>query len=105
MKFQLPILSTVEKATQDAMRDAGRAVLKRSNELAPRDDGDLIKSGRVTIDDLTVQVSYTAVHARFQHENLDYQHTDGGQAKFLETAAAEIDIGQIVAAKVRSALG
>lgn len=105
MRMLTPILTTIEKAAQDGLREAGRAVLKRSNEMAPKDDLDLVKSGRVTVDDLTVQVSYTAVHARFQHENLDYEHADGGQAKFLERAADEVDVGRIVAEKVRAALG
>lgn len=99
-----PILSIVEKAAQDAMKDTGRKLLKRSNELAPRDDGDLIKSGKVVVDDLSISVRYTAPHAVFQHEHLDWEHEDGG-AKFLETASDEIDIGAEVAQAVREALG
>lgn len=99
-----PILSELEKAAQDAMRKAGRALLKRSNELAPRDDGDLIKSGKVVVDDLSVTVRYTAPHAVFQHERLDYTH-DGGGPKFLEQASDEIDIAAAVADAVREALG
>ncbi|MDR6142391.1 hypothetical protein QE375_001945 [Microbacterium foliorum] len=100
-----PILSIVEKAAQDAMKDTGRKLLKRSNELAPRDDGDLIKSGKVVVDDLSISVRYTAPHAVFQHEHLDWAHEDGGGAKFLETASDEIDIGAEVARAVREALG
>lgn len=100
-----PILSIVEKAAQDAMKDTGRKLLKRSNELAPRDDGDLIKSGKVVVDDLSISVRYTAPYAVFQHEHLDWAHEDGGGAKFLETASDEIDIGAEVAAAVREALG
>lgn len=99
-----PILSEVEKAAQDAMRKTARKLLKRSNELAPRDDGDLIKSGKVVVDDLSVTVRYTAPHAVFQHEHLDWQHDDGG-SKFLERASDEIDIGSAVADAVREALG
>jgi hypothetical protein len=105
MRMLTPILSTVEKAAQDGLREAGKAVLKLSNELAPKDDEDLVESGRVIVDDLTVQVSYTAFHARLQHENLDWQHEDGGQAKFLEAAADQVNIGTVVAEKVRAALG
>jgi len=100
-----PILSMVEKAAQDAMKGTARKLLKRSNELAPRDDGDLIKSGKVVIDDLTVTVRYTAPHAVFQHEHLDWQHEGGGGAKFLEIASDEIDIGAEVARAVGEALG
>ncbi len=100
-----PILSMVEKAAQDAMRKTARKVLKRSNELAPVDDGDLRKSGKVVVDDLSVTVKYTAPHAVFQHEHLDWEHTGGGGPKFLETASDEIDIAAEVAAAVREALG
>ena len=100
-----PILSIVEKAAQDAMRKTGRKLLKRSNELAPEDDRDLIKSGKVIVDDLSVAVRYTAPHAVFQHEHLDWEHADGGSAKFLEIASDEIDIGAAVAAAVQEELG
>lgn len=100
-----PILSVVEKAAQDEMRKSARKVLKRSNELAPRDDGDLIKSGRVRVDDLSVTLQYTAPHAALQHERLDWTHADGGGAKFLELASDEIDIAADVADAVRKELG
>lgn len=102
MKF-VPILTVVEKAVQDGLREAAKAVLKESNELAPKDDGDLVKSGAVRVDDLTAQVSYTAFHARFQHENLDYVHDDG-QPKFLEAATQKVDVPEIIATRVRRAL-
>jgi len=100
-----PILSMVEKAAQDAMTKAAKKLLKRSNELAPKDDGDLRRSGRVVVDDLSVTVKYTAPHAVFQHEHLDWEHPDGGSSKFLETAADEIDVAAEVAAAVRAELG
>lgn len=105
MKIHTPILSTVEKAAQEGMREAGKAVLKRARELSPTDSGDSDKSGFVRIDDLTVQVGFTSFVSMLQHENLDWQHADGGTAKFLERAADEVDIGSVVAAKVRGQLG
>lgn len=99
-----PVLSMVETAAQDAMKEAARKILKRSNQLAPKDDGDLRRSGRVVVDDLSVAVRYTAPHAVFQHEHLDWDHDDGGGAKFLEIAADETDIAEIVAAAVEEAL-
>jgi hypothetical protein len=100
-----PILTPLEKAAQDAMRKAARQILKRSNELAPKDDRDLVKSGKVVVDDLSVTVRYTAPHAAFQHEHLDWEHEDGGSAKFLEIAADETDIADIVAAAVQEEFG
>lgn len=105
MKIFTPVLSVLEQAAQDGLRDGMGAMLDRSNELAPKDDLDLVDSGRVTIDDLTGQVSYTALHALWQHEDLDFVHEDGGQAKFLEQAAAEVDVAAYIAARTRGAFG
>lgn len=105
VKINKPLLTTAEKAAMDGARAAGRAILKRSNELAPRDDGDLIKSGGLRSDDLTVQVGYAALHARFQHEDLDLNHANGGQAKFLEAAADQVDVERFIADSVRKAFG
>lgn len=104
MKMHLPILSTVEKAAQDGMRAAGRDVLKRARDLSPTDTGASDKSGFVRVDDLTVQVGFTSLVSKLQHENLDWKHPDGGQPKFLEAAVDEIDIGSVIADHVRKAL-
>ena len=104
MKMEKPILSLVEKAAQDAMRKAGRDVLKRARELSPTVTGDSDKSGFVAIDDLTVQIGFRSLVSRLQHENLDWKHPDGGQPKFLEAAADEIDIAAIAAEAIRREL-
>lgn len=105
MKFYTPVLSTLEQAAQDGLRDGMKAMLERSNELAPKDDLDLVKSGAVRVDDLTGQVSYSAFHAPFQHEDLEFVHPNGGQAKFLEQAADEVDVASYIAARTREDLG
>ncbi|WP_424448850.1 hypothetical protein [Microbacterium arborescens] len=99
-----PVMTKLEKSIQAGMRGAGRAVLKRSRELAPKDSGDLHKGGSVAVDDLTMQVSYRGDYAVIQHENLDFEH-DNGQAKFLETAADQVNIGPILAERNRKDLG
>lgn len=102
--MEKPILSIIEKAAQDAMRKAGRETLKRARELSPTDSGESDKSGFVAVDDLTVQVGFTSLVSRLNHENLDWQHPGGGQPKFLETASDEVNIEAIAAAAVREAL-
>ncbi|MDJ1113235.1 hypothetical protein [Microbacterium dauci] len=104
MKMHVPILSAAEQGARDGVRKAVREILKRSNDLAPKDDEDLVKSGGIRMDDLTGQASYTAPHALWQHENLDYEHADGGQAKFLETAALQVDVEAMIAAGIAEAL-
>lgn len=105
MKTHVPVVSLVEKAAQDGLREAGREILKAARKKSPSDGGDSDKSGFSTVDDLTLQVGFKSYISRIQHENLDYQHKPGEQAKFLEAAAEEVDTGAIIAAKVRAALG
>ena len=107
MKMHLPILSTVEKAAQDALREVAEQTLERSNELSPTLTGESDESGFVAVDDLTATVGYSSLVSLLQHEKLEWQHPRGGQAKFLETAAAEMEqqVEPIMAQKVREALG
>ena len=92
MKINTPLLTTAEKAAQDGLREGCRALLKRARELSPTDSGSSDKSGFVSIDDLTGQVGFTSLVSKIQHENLDYQHENGEQAKFLEQAAEDVDV-------------
>lgn len=100
-----PILSTVEKAAQDAIREGGREVLRRARDKSPTLTGESDRSGFMQVDDMTVQVGFTSLVSRLQHEDLDNQHPQGGEAKFLEKAFDEVDIEQIAAQKVREAFG
>ncbi|WP_295102678.1 hypothetical protein [uncultured Microbacterium sp.] len=105
MKMLKPILSTVEKVAQDAIREGGREVLRRAREKSPTLTGESDKSGFMQVDDMTVQVGFTSLVSRLQHEDLDNQHPQGGEAKFLEKAFDEVDIEQIAAQKLREAFG
>jgi len=105
MQMHVPIASMVEKAAQDGLRTAGRQMLKRARELSPTDSGESDKTGFSLVDDLTLQVGFKSHVSRLQHEDLDAQHKPGEQAKFLEAAADETDVGAIIAAKVRASLG
>jgi hypothetical protein len=101
----LPIQSTIEKAATEGLRDGGRQLMREAKNLAPEDDSDLKDSFRVTVADGEVTVAATAPHAWLQHERLDWNHPNGGQAKFLETAADSVSVEEAVAARVRAALG
>ncbi len=68
-------------------------VMFESQKIVPYDEGDLHDSGetdRPQISGGTISVSLhygggSVDYALIQHENLDYQHPRGGQAKFLES--------------------
>lgn len=110
MKFYAPVLSALEQAVQQGLKEAAEMVLEESNTRAPVDDGELRASGFVDVDDLTVQVGYKTAkgypYIRRQHEDMDYRHDTGGP-KFLERAAAETRgrAAEIVAARIRGAIG
>ena len=74
MKINVPVLDLLEKAAQDGLKEAGKAILKRARELTPSDVGDSDKSGFSLVDDLTMQVGFKSHISHIQHENLDYKH-------------------------------
>lgn len=85
-------LTAIERAARDSLQDTAKKVLKVAKGLAPVEDGDLRKSGKVKADDLEVRVVFDAPHAWLQHERLDYQHPHGGQAKYLEAAVDQVGV-------------
>lgn len=81
--------------TQGGRRRAARGlrlalehVLAESNKIVPLDEGTLERSGKTSINEatLTGAVSYDTPYAVRQHEEMDWRHAPGRQAKYLETA-------------------
>lgn len=96
-------LTELEQAARDGLQDAAKQVLKRARELAPKDTGAMRKTGKVSVDDVYVNVRFSGPYAWLQHERLDWQHKVG-QAKYLEQAVSEIGVlamGEGVKARVR----
>lgn len=90
---------------------AAQNTLNVSNKRVPHEEGDLERDGAASVadDQLLAAVAYgrsetTAPYAVVQHERMDYEHDDGRQAKFLETAFAETadQNAQIIAAHTRA---
>lgn len=84
------ILTELEKAAREAVRDTAKKVLARAKENAPKDEGTLRRSGKVHVNDTEVRVAFKAPHAWLQHERLDYKHPAGGGPKYLERAVEEV---------------
>lgn len=95
----------IDTAARDALRDGGEVILDESNQIAPIDEGALINSGKVAVSDDSVVVSYDTPYAVRQHEDVTMQHTNGRQAKFLETAykANQKRVIEYVAKKIKEA--
>lgn len=74
----------------EGLRRGLEHVLERSRAIVPLEEGTLERSGRVVLDESTLEgaVTYDTVYARRQHEELTWRHAPGRQAKYLETPMA-----------------
>lgn len=83
----------VDAAAKRALKKAALDVQGRSAEEAPIEIGDL--KGNAGIDDSklstkkVIRVGYSLPYALRQHEELDYNHPQGGNAKYLENPFRE----------------
>lgn len=86
-------LGVLLAAAQKGLAIGGESVLEASNAKVPHEDGDLERTGAVSVDGTRAAISYRDVayknQAVDQHENLTYKHDDGREAKYLEKALAE----------------
>lgn len=103
------VCDEVIEAVMQGLVDDGLDLLSESVQNAPIDVGDLRKSahlyagdeviasgkseggidvqntGLAPTDNLQVSVAFEEPYALKQHEHMEYQHTKGGMAKFLQT--------------------
>lgn len=95
-------------AAVKGLTKAGEHLLSESRDKVPLEEGTLERSGEVVVDEdkLTATVVYDTPYAVRQHEEMDYQHAPGRQAKYLEEPFnAERDTMQkLVAAELRRAV-
>lgn len=80
-------------AAKRALTRVAEDLLGRAQRLAPVEEGTLRASGDVDVDDLgdtvVATVSFNTIYAARQHEELDWRHPKGGQAKYLEQPLRE----------------
>lgn len=102
--------------TQGGKRRAARGlqlalehILAESNKMVPLEEGTLMRSGQISMDEgsLTGSVSYGTPYAVRQHEELGWRHPNGRQAKYLETAVntSRAECARIIQAEMRGWLG
>lgn len=87
---------------------AAEHVLTQAQDVVPLDEGYLQSTGTASVDEsiLTAAVSFDGPYAVRQHEELDWQHAPGRQAKYLEGPlnASRLEVQAIIAAELRRAL-
>ncbi|WP_457028106.1 hypothetical protein [Kitasatospora sp. P5_F3] len=102
------VMPQVRRAAARGLELGMEHVLAESNKLVPLDEATLERSGKVSVDEATLEgiVSYDTPYAVRQHEELTYRHAPGRQAKYLETAVTEHTpvVLAVVAAEIRRAL-
>ena len=79
----------LKERMEEGLRAAGNKIVELSDENVPVDTGELIGSSYVEVSGNELEVGYTAEHAIYVHEDLEANHPNGGQAKFLEKAVYE----------------
>jgi len=103
MTFAMPDFT---KGAHAGLQAAGEHILAESQKIVPLKEATLARSGTVTTRNLETSISYNTIYAVRQHEELDWQHDEGRQAKYLETPLnAEADtVMQIIADHIKDAL-
>jgi bacteriophage HK97-gp10 putative tail-component len=78
---------------RQAGQEVGDDLLSDSRDEIPYDQGDLSRSGKVTVEatgsNVEVAVSYDTPYAVIQHEATDFAHQDGRKAHYLGDPARE----------------
>ena len=81
-------IQEIQGATKQSIMDVSFDLLGKAVNLAPVDTGDLRGSGKAEFDvvgeTITGTVSFNTPYALRQHEELNYNHPNGGQAKYLQ---------------------
>lgn len=102
------ITAEVRRLLAGGLGDAAEYLLGVANELVPLDEGPLMHSGFTDVDedDLQAVVGYDTVYAVRQHEEMDYQHAPGRQAKYLEEPwlGQREEMLELIAAPARRAM-
>lgn len=105
MSWRLP--EDITEARRAALEAAGQAMLDEASSRAPVLSGELVESGFVESDGVTVRVGFDAPYAVKQHYRTDFEHPGGGGAMFLYDAAGDFgpEFERIAAAEVARRLG
>lgn len=101
--------SAYQSRAVTGLRFAANHILTESNQTVPWDQGPLMRSGGVDVDERNLQASiyYDTPYARRQHEELGWRHKPGRRAKYLELTVKEEarTVNQIMAQAFRNESG
>jgi hypothetical protein len=78
------VTNKLNRELKKSLLEVGLDLKGKSVPLAPLDTGDLRGSCTVTQQGHKVEVGFNTPYAERQHEDMSYNHPQGGQAKYLE---------------------
>jgi hypothetical protein len=108
LNFDRSVAGQMRAAAARGLLLGAEHVLTEAQNLVPLDEGALQNTGTASVDEgsLTAMVSYDTPYAARQHEELDWRHASGRQAKYLEQPlnAERATVLDLVAAQMRRAL-
>lgn len=89
-----PLIRRQRAAAEQFLRVYADRVLGEAQRIVPLEEGTLAGSGDVIIDEhhngVDATIIFTTPYAARQHEELDYRHREGRQAKYLEEPAKRL---------------
>ena len=74
----------IKQAIHNELKVVAADLQGKAQKLTPVDTGDLQGSAYSEVENLEGTVGFTEIYALRQHEEMDYNHPKGGQAKYLE---------------------
>jgi hypothetical protein len=102
------VLGAMRAGAIRGVRLGAEHLLQVARARVPIEEGTLERSGVVSVDEgsVTAAVSFDQPYAVRQHEEMDYRHDSGREAKYLERPLHEENgtITDIIAAEVRRSL-
>jgi len=97
------ILSLVELASHEAVKEAAEDILERAQRHVPLDRGTLMGTGAVSVDGSEASVSYNTVYAAKLHQHPEYNFQGQGEGRWLQNAVEAHDSDAAVTRKMGTA--
>lgn len=107
LEWNTSAVGQITAAAEAGVFEGAEVLLDQSVEITPVQDTILRVSGKATQDGPRSAVSFNTPYAVRQHEELSYNHPNGGEAKYLEKPANSFmpTLEAIVAAAIRRETG
>ena len=104
----LKIKANERSGALQGLRKGAEHILEEATRIVPLQEGTLMRSGVVAVDEtqLRASITYDTPYAVRQHEEMNYNHPLGRQAKYLETPMnSERDkVMEIIAQEIKESL-